>query len=127
MSSAKITQTRYFDRYGNKKVALLEEGQSIEIHSVYGFDEYHFDRLYIACKAIGAKVNKNTKRKEMEKFYGNKGDIAWGRQIRSYVLQPYTLVKDHRTDVEVGNVDAVLHGALEPFIESYLKAKQRHE
>ncbi len=83
-----------------------------------------------AMKMLKAKLydwELDQKRKEMEKFYGNKGDIAWGRQIRSYVLQPYTLVKDHRTDVEVGNVDAVLHGALEPFIESYLKAKQRHE
>ena len=51
MSSAKITQTRYFDRYGNKKVALLEEGQSIEIDSVYGFDEYHFEDIYL-CKVI---------------------------------------------------------------------------
>ena len=51
MSSAKITQTRYFNRYGNKKVALLEEGQSIEIDSVYGFDEYHFEDIYL-CKVI---------------------------------------------------------------------------
>lgn len=48
-------------------------------------------------------------------------DIAWGNQIRSYVLQPYTMVKDHRTDVESGNADAVLDGALDPFINGYLK------
>jgi hypothetical protein len=51
MSSAKITQTRYFNRYGNKKVALLEEGQSIEIDSVYGFDEYHFEDIYL-CRVV---------------------------------------------------------------------------
>ena len=51
MSSGKITQTRFYNRYGNKKVALLEEGQSIEIDSVYGFDEYHFENVYI-CKVI---------------------------------------------------------------------------
>ena len=51
MSSAKITQTRYFDRYGNKKVALLEEGQSIEIDKVYGFDEYHFEDIYL-CRVV---------------------------------------------------------------------------
>ena len=48
-------------------------------------------------------------------------DIAWGNQIRSYVMQPYTMVKDHRTEVETGNVDAVLDGALDPFINGYLK------
>ena len=61
------------------------------------------------------------KRREMEKFYGEKGEIAWGRQIRSYVLQPYTMVKDHRTDHESGNTDAVLDGALDEFIEAYLR------
>lgn len=61
------------------------------------------------------------KRREMEKFYGEKGEIAWGRQIRSYVLQPYTMVKDHRTDHETANTDAVLDGALDEFIEAYLR------
>ncbi len=52
---------------------------------------------------------------------GEVKDIGWGNQIRSYVLQPYTMVKDHRTDVETGNVDAVLDGALDLFINGYLK------
>jgi len=60
-------------------------------------------------------------RQEMARFYGTKGEIAWGSQIRSYVLQPYTMVKDHRTDCETSNTDAVLDGALQPFIEAYLK------
>jgi peptide chain release factor 2 len=60
-------------------------------------------------------------RKELERFYGEKGEIAWGSQIRSYVLQPYTMVKDHRTDHETSNTGAVLDGALQPFIEAYLK------
>ena len=50
------------------------------------------------------------KRQEREKFYGPKGVIAWGSQIRSYVMQPYTMVKDHRTSCEVGNIDAVMDG-----------------
>ncbi len=47
--------------------------------------------------------------------------IGWGNQIRSYVLQPYTMVKDHRTSEESGNAEAVLDGALDPFINAYLK------
>ncbi len=60
-------------------------------------------------------------RRDMEKFYGSKGEIAWGSQIRSYVLQPYTMVKDHRTDTETSNVSAVMDGDLDRFIEAYLK------
>ena len=77
-----------------------------------------------AMKMLMAKLYEyetDKKRKEMEKFYGEKGEIAWGRQIRSYVLQPYTMVKDHRTDAETGNVQAVLDGDLDKFIEAYLK------
>jgi peptide chain release factor 2 len=64
---------------------------------------------------------------ELAKLHGDKGEIAWGNQIRSYVLQPYQLVKDHRTDFQTGNVDAVLDGKLDGFIESYLhhRAKTR--
>lgn len=64
----------------------------------------------------------------IEKNYGDKGQIAWGSQIRSYVMQPYQMVKDHRTDFETGNVNAVLDGELDGFIESYLRfrAKQNN-
>lgn len=77
-----------------------------------------------AMKMLMAKLYEyemDKKRKEMERFYGAKGEIAWGSQIRSYVLQPYTMVKDHRTDVDVGNVEAVLDGDLDVFIEAYLR------
>ena len=52
---------------------------------------------------------------------GDVKEIGWGNQIRSYVMQPYTMVKDHRTNEESGNVDAVMDGALDPFINAYLK------
>jgi peptide chain release factor 2 len=60
--------------------------------------------------------------KKMDAIVGDKKDISWGNQIRSYTLQPYRLVKDHRTGVEVGNVDAVLDGDIDIFIEACLRA-----
>jgi peptide chain release factor 2 len=61
--------------------------------------------------------------KEREKLAGEKKDIGWGSQIRSYVLQPYQMIKDHRTEEEIGNVQAVLDGDLDTFIRSYLLKK----
>jgi peptide chain release factor 2 len=62
---------------------------------------------------------------ELAKLYGDKGEIAWGSQIRSYVMQPYQMVKDHRTSHQTGNVDAVLDGELNGFIESYLRHRAK--
>ncbi len=58
---------------------------------------------------------------KMAKLRGEQREIAWGNQIRSYTFEPYTLVKDHRTGVEIGNVQAVMDGAIDPFIEAYLR------
>jgi peptide chain release factor 2 len=60
---------------------------------------------------------------DSKKMYGQKGEIAWGSQIRSYVLHPYQMVKDHRTNHEVGNTQAVLDGDIDSFIEEYLRSK----
>ncbi|MHC4736561.1 MAG: peptide chain release factor 2 [Planctomycetota bacterium] len=83
-----------------------------------------------AMKMLTAKLYMLEQQKrdaELAKLYSKKGEIAWGNQIRSYVLQPYRMVKDHRTDFQTGNVDAVLDGELNGFIESYLRhrAKKR--
>jgi len=67
-------------------------------------------------------LRQDEQKQEMEKFYGEKGSISWGNQIRSYVLQPYRLVKDLRTGVESGNVQAVLDGKLDPFVTAWLRA-----
>jgi peptide chain release factor 2 len=61
-------------------------------------------------------------REKMVELQGEKKDIAWGSQIRSYILAPYQLVKDHRTGIEIGNVEAVFEGGLDAFIQGYLTA-----
>ena len=77
----------------------------------------------MAMKILRARLfelEERKKREEFEQFTKDKKDITWGSQIRSYVLQPYRMVKDHRTGIEIGNTDAVLDGAIDPFIEAYL-------
>jgi peptide chain release factor 2 len=64
---------------------------------------------------------KGEQEKEKEKTSQEKKDISWGNQIRSYVFQPYTMVKDHRTRAEIGNIQSVMDGGIELFIEEYLK------
>ncbi|WP_170068799.1 peptide chain release factor 2 [Alkalibacterium olivapovliticus] len=61
------------------------------------------------------------KQKEMDDIRGEQKEIGWGSQIRSYVFHPYSMVKDHRTNLETGNVDSVMDGDIDPFIESYLR------
>src|SRR5437773_5295821 len=72
-----------------------------------------------------AERAREERRKEMEALSGEKRDVAWGSQIRSYVLAPYQLVKDLRTDHETGNVTAVLDGELDAFMEAYLQWRRR--
>jgi peptide chain release factor 2 len=66
------------------------------------------------------KREEELQKEEQQELHGDKKEIGWGSQIRSYVMQPYRLIKDHRTNFEVGNVDSVLDGNLGPFIKSYL-------
>jgi peptide chain release factor 2 len=62
---------------------------------------------------------------EMQKVHDSKDDIAWGSQIRSYVMHPYQMVKDHRISLDVGNVNAVLDGDLDPFIDGWLLSQRK--
>jgi peptide chain release factor 2 len=78
-----------------------------------------------AMKMLKAKLYELEKKKneeELAKKSGEKKDIAWGSQIRSYVFHPYNLIKDHRTDYETANISPVMDGELEPFILAYLKS-----
>ncbi len=82
----------------------------------------HMNRA-MAMKMLKARlyeVEMKEREKEVEKLHAEKKQIAWGNQIRSYVMQPYRLVKDHRTETEMGNVDAVLDGDIDRFIEAFL-------
>ena len=75
-------------------------------------------------KILKSKLIEIKEREHLEKIEDIKGvqkEIAWGSQIRSYVFMPYTLVKDHRTSYEMGNVEAVMNGELDGFIHEYLK------
>ena len=73
------------------------------------------------------ELEEKKKEEERAKLEGVQQKIEWGSQIRSYVFQPYTMVKDHRTGEETGNVQAVMDGEIDPFIESFLAAKANHQ
>jgi peptide chain release factor 2 len=78
-----------------------------------------------AMRILLAKIwamRQDEQRQAMEKFYGEKGSISWGNQIRSYVFQPYRLVKDLRTGVETSNVQGVMDGDLDAFVHGWLRA-----
>jgi peptide chain release factor 2 len=68
-----------------------------------------------------AELARKEQRAELDEIRGEQGEAAWGRQLRSYVLQPYQMVKDLRTEVEVGNVQGVLDGDLSRFVDAYLQ------
>jgi len=83
-----------------------------------------FQNKQSALKVLKSRLyeaEQERKEQEMKKHSAEKKKIEWGSQIRSYVMQPYTMVKDHRTDTETGNVNAVMDGALDDFIIAYLK------
>jgi len=84
----------------------------------------------MAMKVLQSRLYQLEKQKQderLQEMHNGKDDIGWGNQIRSYVLHPYQMVKDHRTHVEVGNVNNVLDGALDPFIEAMLLADSSKE
>ncbi len=79
------------------------------------------DKAMQMLKAKLYMLQKEANAEKLSDIRGEVKEIGWGNQIRSYVMQPYTMVKDHRTDAETGNVDAVMDGAIDTFINAYLK------
>ena len=81
----------------------------------------------LALKMLKAKlyqIEQDKKRAELDRQYGEKGEIAWGNQIRSYVFQPYQMVKDHRTGAETSNVQEVMDGNIDMFIQAKLRGEK---
>ncbi len=81
----------------------------------------------LAMKMLKAKlyeIEQDRKRAEIDRQYGEKGDVAWGSQIRSYVFQPYQMVKDHRTGAETSNVQTVMDGDIDLFIQAKLRGQK---
>jgi peptide chain release factor 2 len=81
----------------------------------------------LALKMLKAKlyeIEQDKKRAEIDRQYGEKGDVAWGSQIRSYVFQPYQMVKDHRTGAETSNVQDVMDGNIDMFIQAKLRGEK---
>jgi peptide chain release factor 2 len=70
-------------------------------------------------------LKKQEQEEKLAKLRGEQREIAWGNQIRSYVFEPYTMVKDHRTGIDVGNIQAVMNGEIDVFIDAYLRLISR--
>src|SRR5204863_10046328 len=78
-------------------------------------------------KAKLYRIEEQKRKAEVDKLYDEKGEVAWGYQIRNYVMQPYTLVKDVRTGVETSQVQSVLDGEIDEFTAAYLRQKAERE
>ena len=93
-------------------------------------ERYQIQNRERAMKILKSKLYLIQKEKEEEELRNKKGeekDIAWGSQIRSYVFQPYQLVKDHRTNYEIGNVQSVMDGNITGFLHEYLILKKNNK
>ncbi len=101
------------------RITHLPSGIVVQCQS----ERSQFSNKAAAIKILQARLYEEKRKQEEEKLArmrGDKGDIAWGSQIRSYVFHPYKLIKDHRTNMEIGNVDKVMDGDLNPLIQAYL-------
>ena len=102
----------------------------VDTYRASGAGGQHVNKTDTAMKMLKSKLL-NLKEKEhkdkIEDLKGNQMDIAWGSQIRSYVFCPYTMVKDHRTNYEVGNIQAVMDGDLNDFMDAYLKMESKSQ
>jgi len=108
-------------RYIHKPTGIAAESRSER-------SQHKNDAMALAqLKAKLYRIEEQKRKAEVEKLYDEKGEVAWGYQIRNYVMQPYTLVKDVRTSVETAQVGKVLDGEIDEFIYAYLRRKAEKE
>lgn len=108
-------------RYIHKPTGIAAESRSER-------SQHKNDQTALALlKAKLYRIEEQKRKAEVEKLYDEKGEVAWGYQIRNYVMQPYTLVKDVRTGVETSQVQSVLDGDLDDFMQAYLRRKAERE
>ena len=92
------------------------------VHFIMAHEQMSYpEALKYLAKKYGIEIKEREHMEKIEDIKGEQKDIAWGSQIRSYVFMPYQLVKDTRTDYETGNIQAVMDGDLDGFINAYLK------
>ena len=95
----------------------------IKIYEIYDYEQiYDYFEQMKMLKSKLVQIAEQQQKEKIEDIKGVQKEIAWGSQIRSYVFHPYNLVKDHRTGFEMGNINAVMDGDLNGFINAYLKA-----
>jgi peptide chain release factor 2 len=108
-------------RYIHKPTGIAAESRSER-------SQHKNDQMALSLlKAKLYRIEEQKRKAEVEKLYDEKGEVAWGYQIRNYVLQPYTLAKDVRTGAETSQVQAVLDGEIDDFIQAYLRMKTQRE
>jgi peptide chain release factor 2 len=108
-------------RYIHKPTGIAAESRSER-------SQHKNDQMaLLLLKAKLYRIEEQKRKAEVEKLYDEKGEVAWGYQIRNYVMQPYTLVKDVRTGIETSQVQAVLDGEIDEFIQAYLRLKAERE
>jgi peptide chain release factor 2 len=108
-------------RYIHKPTGIAAESRSER-------SQHKNDAMALALlKSKLYRIEEQKRKAEVEKLYDEKGEVAWGYQIRNYVMQPYTLVNDKRTGVETSQVQAVLDGEIDEFIQAFLRRKAEKE
>ena len=116
---------KFFSQFNDFMIIILISAAAISFFTSFLSGDTDFiDPIVILLIVILNAILGSVQEANAEKLSDIRGavtEIGWGNQIRSYVMQPYTMVKDHRTGQESGNVDATLDGAIDPFINAYLK------
>ena len=103
------------------RITHLESGLSVACQTQRSQHQNRATAMNLLLSRIFA-LKQDQQKKDMERFYGEKGSVSWGNQIRSYVFQPYRMVKDLRTGIDTSDVQGVMDGKLNDFVDGWLRA-----